>query len=770
MASNRQREEREDHIPESGRLTLNAINGKWTINSAIVSTYATQWTIIEAFRELVQNWRDGIISSFQMAESDFYLTLEESDEEIVYTASSSSYSSQSLAPRYLGYIRWSLRDGVGTVDITNRSATLQPWHIDMGGTSKLDDGSQAGVHGEGLKIALLVLLRQPQNHAVRCQSGGFSWVFDFTSQRQLAVHLTKMTQAEITAEFSKAMNETNHSLLPIAALPNADVKFIIGSKAAGFDEKGMLTTRNEVTRADFKKWTRAALFLQNIDNEQIVKTSKGDLILDPRFSGNVYMKGLLLGESQPGRSASITGKLLRYGYNFAAGETNRERKAIASANEESHAIFTIWDEALLTHGHLVERLHELLNTKRVKHADVTNAYEFLLKGTEERLAAYLLETFERRWFYTAREKSNNPRFDQTVQGLGYEPFELEEDYWDIIKHSGFWTAEEEERSQFLAAESATIPDDSFARDVDALIWAGLDACPGIAPISREFVKAGQLRLGSFYEPSTRLLKVHEKWLTTAGAKEELGLAHNILESSLSFCTVKHVLADAINQLPLDEFGQGRTGVIRSRQWYRNQALRESDRTLLEHIQTRQSFQYTVQRSDRKDKLVITWDPNTGWVPGTRVRIYLHRETTCSHLKDIFIAKNLKSGQHGSMSAFSSTDLTCRSDNVTFRSGRYEVLVRKGEKYFIQLSNLSDDNSVVLFSDQPLIVDWIPKDDGAKTYTLGKKIEYFDMETPRDWFKVTNSVGKEAVIGVANESSQANGSQKVGGRKKRARMH
>ncbi|KAI0128657.1 hypothetical protein BJ170DRAFT_622518 [Xylariales sp. AK1849] len=43
-----------------------------TIHTNIRCTY-TQWTPREAFRELVQNWRDGIIKSFDLDEQEFEL-------------------------------------------------------------------------------------------------------------------------------------------------------------------------------------------------------------------------------------------------------------------------------------------------------------------------------------------------------------------------------------------------------------------------------------------------------------------------------------------------------------------------------------------------------------------------------------------------------------------------------------------------------------------------------------------------------------------------
>ncbi|KAH6632518.1 hypothetical protein F5144DRAFT_603256 [Chaetomium tenue] len=124
-------------------ITLSSIAKSKTISFSIHANY-TGWKPREAFRELVQNCR------------------------------------------YKGH------NGEGTIDITNRSATLQPWHLDLRGTSKADDDDQAGAHGEGVKLALLVLMRGMQNHSVRCRSGGFNWKFNFTTRGRLIAHLHRM--------------------------------------------------------------------------------------------------------------------------------------------------------------------------------------------------------------------------------------------------------------------------------------------------------------------------------------------------------------------------------------------------------------------------------------------------------------------------------------------------------------------------------------------------------------------------------------------------
>lgn len=74
----------------------------------------------------------------------------------------------------LGFIRFKGRDHIGTVEITNLKATLQPWHLLIGGTEKRGEEDQAGAHGEGLKLAALVWMHSAQNNHLRCYSGGFN--------------------------------------------------------------------------------------------------------------------------------------------------------------------------------------------------------------------------------------------------------------------------------------------------------------------------------------------------------------------------------------------------------------------------------------------------------------------------------------------------------------------------------------------------------------------------------------------------------------------
>lgn len=299
-------------------------------------------------------------------------------------------------------------DSAGTVDLTNRAATLQPRHLDLGGTTKAGDPHQAGAHGEGLKLALLVLMRGRQNHSIRCRSGGFNWRFDFTTRGRLVCRLRRMSAQAMQKAEDQARRLSERTLLPFAAKPDGDVQFVIGETGKGRNEWGNSVRRNGVTRQEFDDWTKAALFLCDATEDgAIVSTERGDLLTDPRLRGNIYLKGLLLGESTPTRSASITDRPLKFGYNFAHGRTNRERQSVAGADEEAEAMLAIWGRVLAAKPDMAAELSEMLNNPTTPtYADVIGAEEGMGLEMATVLRDYLIgQPFSDKWYYSGDDRA-----------------------------------------------------------------------------------------------------------------------------------------------------------------------------------------------------------------------------------------------------------------------------------------------------------------------------------------------------------------------------
>jgi hypothetical protein len=196
------------------------------------------------------------------------------------------------------------------------------------------------------------------------------------------------------------------SLLPFAADPADDVQVVIGEPGMGRDSDGHRVQRDQVRLTELQAWLKAALFLQSFNETHVLHTGNNDdIILDGPLRGNLYLKGLLLTESHAQRSASITGKELKYGYNFSAGQTNRERQSLAYATDEANAIQRIWDQLLGMKPAMISDLSDILNSKDPLYADVNKAKDYMSKDVIGQLRDYLLSNqFSNRWYFTADEK------------------------------------------------------------------------------------------------------------------------------------------------------------------------------------------------------------------------------------------------------------------------------------------------------------------------------------------------------------------------------
>jgi len=109
------------------------------------------------------------------------------------------------------------------------------------------------------------------------------------------------------------------------------------SKARGSNGK-------KITMSTFRRWVAVTLHLKGPSRpEDIIRTVMGDVILDPRFAGLVYLKGLRV-------SSGAEGTLYKFGYNFAKGYLNRDRERLTDKNEKAKMLAVIWRDAVLKGG------------------------------------------------------------------------------------------------------------------------------------------------------------------------------------------------------------------------------------------------------------------------------------------------------------------------------------------------------------------------------------------------------------------------------------
>lgn len=345
--------------------------------------------------------RDAIIQSQDLCPADFCIHFEEAsadhETEIVFKAFNRGADRDDVN-ECLGFIRFHGRNGAGTIEITNRGASLQPWHLQIGGTSKKGNEDQAGAHGEGLKLAGLVFLRRAQNNHLRCQSTGFNWHFNFKNEcLVVVVHRIDLAQEETRSPRKRA-----YKIPTPDVVADRDVQFVIGESRSGRDEDGFQVKRGPVQQTAFESWTKAALFLVQSDNENtgVIRTEHGELLTTENLRGKIYLKGLLLCDGTQSRPASITGHPLWFGYNFASGNTDRDRQSVATAYEESRAMCQILSGAIKEKPEMIGSLVDILNDDETDYADVLCAAKDWPREVCMLIRGYLLrEKFADRWFY-----------------------------------------------------------------------------------------------------------------------------------------------------------------------------------------------------------------------------------------------------------------------------------------------------------------------------------------------------------------------------------
>ncbi len=233
----------------------------------------------------------------------------------------------------LGYIRFNTKQG--TLEISNFNARLAMRHLTLGTTTKRGYSQFAGTHGEGFKLAALVMRRA--GHAVRIRSSSFSWTFGFrgTNHDKFYCRLSPLMPDKLQKEkkaFAKKIESAPRSALTSYAWQDVTVKISNSKENPGA----------KITEQEFRSWAAVSLDLSGPPPERIIWTQHGDLILDKEYSGRVYLKGLWVAENfGPDEPKYV------FGYNFAQGHINRDRERLTSPMQEAAILAKIWEEPIL---------------------------------------------------------------------------------------------------------------------------------------------------------------------------------------------------------------------------------------------------------------------------------------------------------------------------------------------------------------------------------------------------------------------------------------
>jgi len=285
----------------------------------------------------------------------------------------------------IGYIRFWKKKGI--VELTNYNAWLSGKTLGTGSTSKIGKDHLAGRHGEGDKVAALALFRE--GYSVRIKASGCDWEFfeaaeGTKDEGELCVYIKPRNAKnlqQLKDSHAKRVSQGRTRLRKGNIWE--DVTFEIGGG------KGLL-----VVEAEFLKWIKLALELDPPSQpSQVHETRRGSLILDPKFSNKMFLKGILLEESS---SASTR---FEFGYNLFQGRVDRDRKRLSSSEEQGQLLAEIWEEAIEKDATLLTVYVKMLQSHPAP-VDVALAEDYISLQTARKIWRYLLdEDPERKVFY-----------------------------------------------------------------------------------------------------------------------------------------------------------------------------------------------------------------------------------------------------------------------------------------------------------------------------------------------------------------------------------
>lgn len=206
------------------------------------------------------------------------------------------------------------RADTSTLVIENEGCTLPHEALLLGHTTKADRPDTIGRFGEGLKLGVLALVRA--GHSVKIRSGNEVWI---PSIEKHAAFDADVLMFDITG----------------GRKPENRVQVEVGG----------------IDAADWAAMKDRFLFLQDM-SETSVRCSGGTLLLDKKFEGRLYVKGIFVSEDPR----------FSVGYDFYDAQLDRDRKMIERYDLQ-YRTQNIWREALATRPDLMERFTKLLDNQ-----------------------------------------------------------------------------------------------------------------------------------------------------------------------------------------------------------------------------------------------------------------------------------------------------------------------------------------------------------------------------------------------------------------------
>ncbi|KAF2996556.1 hypothetical protein E8E15_000224 [Penicillium rubens] len=587
-------------LRQSGEVTRTTTEpSQQTIPVGISPAYAKGWDTTDAFRELYQNWKDAILGRFQLNRQDFkpFFADKKDHFSIIVPATSNDNGNR----RALGFIKYEKK--TGRVILTNSCMQLPLESLVMGFTSKDDDEQLPGSHGEGLKLAALIMSRD--GYKVSLAASHSQWSFGlhgkYQSLRCVITPSRKMSPA--------IQREPADDMAKLRFHVERDITVVIGA--------GRASQSRPVSSETFFEWLQVTLDIRGLSYpSSIVETPQGDFLLDSRFHGKLFLHGILLPMSTSGV------KHFKFGYNFALGKFSRDRQGLIAKCEVADKVRQIWQYALHMHEQTLLPIYVNLLQNFPQVGDIEQADRLLEPSTKARIWKYLLRVTGRQRFFRS-ETSSVESVCMIREITGKRPTRLSEVLWNLLRSgSPIRTVEEEQVELFKDAEVCASPESAFAKTTD---WA-LKACLALSKATRNiqvlYVKGPVGKLDVSYDAGHGTLKIHRRWLDFDAMRQEASCREwfpdTITENNAPFLCNQAV--EELLYLSISSIFKASSTLRKAEMRYMRQARRLL--RLLPH---------SIRLTPYSGGLMITWEDNEAESfrklggGGPEYRVVLHAE-------------------------------------------------------------------------------------------------------------------------------------------------
>ncbi|PMD41313.1 hypothetical protein L207DRAFT_581755 [Hyaloscypha variabilis F] len=566
-----------------------------------VEKYCQDWQPCHAFRELYQNWEDAIRKTNNLGRRNFKKEPHHNTSMLCFKAIHPDTREE------IGFIRLLKEQGV--LELTNYDAWLPGNSLNIGGTSKSGNDNMAGSHGEGYKVAALIL--KHHKFDVNIKASECDWEFFVPAQGEkhegvLCVDIRRRASTRLqTAKNTYAEKIARNGPMTLRQNVWQDVTFQIGKQF-----------KRSVTEREFLRWIECALDLE--PPTRVIETPFGSIILDPTRKNKVFLKGILLEDSK-----TVAGSMtLKFGYNLPQGKIDRERRRLDIA-EQAYHLSQIWGSAIKSNRAMLIEYVTMLQFD-IPPQDVKLAAHYMSRATASLIWQYLVEEnpANKKFYYN---KQNTKEIEVVMNCLKKEPAPLKSELWKKLRSFGLLRTPQERRERLLCDAPESLKRESaYSTGMKRALMGILALDPKTRNLEVTFKSSTVAELDLLIHGSKLL--INDKWLDFKASHEcgdcDLSLEASTQNLNIDTFDCGHIITELYNALVADMSNQLGSKKLSS----------EASNSLLRANAGEIVVSWTESESDRVFK-------NHGSL--RQGRITLHRESTCSTLKTEILSSDEK---------------------------------------------------------------------------------------------------------------------------------